>query len=48
MVTLLSVFVASAVTFLVAYKRGRERGYAEGKKKGFRDGFYEAKGKFNA
>jgi hypothetical protein len=38
MVTLLSMFVASGVTFLVAYRAGYKRGYDRGKASGFREG----------
>ena len=47
-VTLLSMFVASAVTWLIAHGVGYRKGLAEGKKKGFKHGFFEAEGRHDA
>jgi hypothetical protein len=47
-VTLLSVFVTGAVTWLVAYRVGYDRGHREGSSTGFRHGYFTAGGKHHA
>jgi len=44
-VLLLTAFVCSAVTGLIAYARGYERGHNEGTRKGFSYGFSEGRGR---